>query len=230
MPVPEWLVPAFQRSAIAAGATASASTIDAAADRLIERWTEPDRRFHSIGHLIDLLQRVDELQQEAARPHLVRLAAWYHGAVFDAEERAAAKDSRLGENEAASAEYAREELTALGVDEKPVEQVVALVQGLERHSPSLRDLDAAVLSDADLAVLATEPQRYKVYTDQVRQEYAHVAPLEYLETRHRILKRLMARDSIYLSPLARGWERQARENVTAELSRLERDIAAASAA
>ncbi|WP_061961606.1 HD domain-containing protein [Demequina flava] len=229
MPVPQWLVPAFQRSAVAAGASVEPVLIAGAADHLIERWTAPDRRFHSISHLIDLLQRVDELQQEAARPHLVRLAAWYHGAIFDAAERAASV-RHPGENEAASAEYAREELTRLRVPEKAVETVVALVQGLERHSPVGSDSDAAVLSDADLAILATEPQRYRTYIRQVRDEYAHVGDLEYLETRQRILERLMARDHIYVSPLARGWERQARENVTAELTRLKRDIAAVQAA
>lgn len=229
MPVPDWLLPAFHRSVVAAGATASGPAIDNAGDDLITRWTAPDRRFHSIGHLVDLLQRVDELQQEAARPHLVRLAAWYHGAIFDAEERAASV-RHPGENEAASAEFAREELTRMGTPDKAVAIVVSLVQGLERHAPAHKDPDAAVLSDADLAILATEPQRYRVYTKQVREEYAHVSELEYLETRQRILMRLMARDRIYVSPLARDWERQARENVTAELTRLKRDIAAVEAA
>ncbi|WP_062077903.1 HD domain-containing protein [Demequina globuliformis] len=229
MPVPEWLVPAFHRSAVSAGASVEPVLIDRAADRLIERWTAPERRYHSIGHLIDLLQRVDELQQEAARPHLVRLAAWYHGAIFDAVDKAA-NLHHPGENEAASAEYAREQLTALGVNEDTVAIVVNLVHGLERHKPAGRDSDAGVLSDADLAVLATEPQRYRTYVAQVREEYAHVDPLEYLETRQRILQKLLSRDRIYISPLARDWERQARENVTAELSRLKRDIAAATAA
>ncbi|WP_062071450.1 HD domain-containing protein [Demequina sediminicola] len=228
MPVPDWLVPAFQRSVVAAGATASPTQVTQAANRLIECWTAPDRHYHSIGHLVDLLQRVDELQQEAAKPHLIRLAAWYHGAIFDAEERAAT--ARLGENEAASAEFARTELTALGLDDAKVAIVASLVQGLERHSPAALDTDAAVLSDADLAVLAADPQRYKVYTAQVREEYQKIPELEYLETRQRILKRLMSRDRIYVSPLARGWERQARENVAGELARLDRDIAKAAAA
>ncbi|GIG53706.1 HD domain-containing protein [Demequina activiva] len=221
--VPAWLAPAYARAAVGAGATASATQLDAAADRLIDRWTEPVRRYHDLGHLVDLLQHVDELQQEAHNLHLVKLAAWYHGAVFDAAE-GAAYAHRGGEDETASAEVARTDLRALGVPDAAVDTVASMVEGLARHSAPSDSVDAAVLSDADLAILASDPQRYRSYLERVREEYAHIPTRDYLEARRSIVERLLARERLYTSPLGATWERQARENLTAERARLTREL------
>lgn len=221
--VPAWLVPAFTRAATAAGATASTSQIDAAAHRLIDRWTEPERRYHDVSHLVDLLQHVDELNQECHDLHAVRLAAWYHGAVFDAAE-SAAYAQRGGEDEAASAEVAREDLLALGLPEKSVDRVAAMVAGLARHAAPRESVDAAVLSDADLAILASDPQRYRSYLSRVREEYSHIPTRDYLEARRAIVEKLLARERLYTSPLGTSWERQARENLTAERARIDREL------
>ncbi|MFV0633736.1 hypothetical protein [Demequina sp.] len=221
---PAWLVPAYSRAAVGAGATASGAAIDAAASRLIDRWTEQERRYHDVSHLVDLLRRVDELHQEAHNVHLVRLAAWYHGAIFDAAH-SAAYAHRGGEDEAASAEVARTELTALGIPATAVESVAAMVAGLARHSAPADNIDAAVLSDADLAILTSDPQRYRTYLERVREEYAHIPTGDYLTARRAIVERLLARDRLYTSPLGAGWERQARENLTAERARIDRELA-----
>ncbi|WP_200807372.1 hypothetical protein [Demequina sp. NBRC 110053] len=223
---PAWLIPAFARAAAGAGATAPAATIDAAARRLLDRWSEPERRYHDVSHLVDLLQHVDELHQEAHDVHAVRLAAWYHGAIFDADE-SAAYAHRGGEDETASAEVAREDLAALGLPEEAVDRVAAMVAGLARHAAPTESVDAAVLSDADLAILASDPQRYRLYLERVREEYAHIPTTAYLEARRSIVEKLLSRDRLYTSPLGAPWERQARENLTAERARLTRDIARA---
>lgn len=217
--VPGWLVPAYTRSAAGAGATADPAQIHAAGQRLLDRWSEPARHFHGVSHLVDLLQHVDELQQETQHPHIVRLAAWYHGAIFDAAERAAYAN-RGGEDEVASAQYARDELSALGLPEASVDKVAALVAGLVRHSTGHGD--AAVLSDADLAILAAEPRRYKQYVHAVREEYSHIPEARYLAARRAIVSKLLGRERIYITPLCVNWERQARQNLTAELAWLDR--------
>ncbi|MFW2512258.1 hypothetical protein ACNI3K_00590 [Demequina sp. SO4-13] len=222
---PSWLVSSFARAAEAVGATAAPEEIKEAARRLLARWSEPERSYHGVAHLVDLLQHVDELQQETHNANAVRLAAWYHGAVFNAAETAAYA-KRGGEDEAASAEVARDELTALGVPEPTVEAVAALVAGLARHTAPADGGDSAVLSDADLAILASDPQRYRTYLTKVREEYAHIPAHDYLEARRAIVGRLLARSPLYTSPLGRGWERQARENLNAELARIQRELSA----
>lgn len=227
--VSSWLVPSFARSVTGAGGTAPLHEVEAAARRLLERWSEPERSYHGVAHLVDLLQHVDELKQETHNLDAVRLAAWYHGAIFDAAE-SAAYAHRGGEDEAASAELARTELAGLGVPAAAVEAVATIVEGLARHSAPGDGSDSAVLSDADLAILASDPQRYRQYLNKVREEYAHIPAHDYLEARRAIVGRLLSRSPLYTSPLGRGWERQARENLTAELTRIDREMAASARA
>ena len=226
---PAWLLPAFARNVAEAGGTAPADEVRRTAEDLLERWTRPERHFHNLKHLVDVLARVDELDEEAHHPELVRLAAWYHGAVFDSAERKAYAN-KGGEDEAASAVLAREQLTDLGVPEANAQRVAALVQALVRHSPDPHDIDCAVLCDADLAMLAAEPQRYKAYLHDVRAEYAHLPVADYVRARVRILHKLIARPSLFTSPLAQSWEEPARQNVAAELQRLEKELAKIEAA
>src|SRR5690554_5174512 len=110
---PAWLVPAFVRACRGAGATAGADHVEAVGTALVDRWTEPRRTFHDVRHLANVLAHVDELAEETHDPDLVRLAAFYHGAVFDTSE-AVAYAGRAGEDAHAGAALAHEELTYLG--------------------------------------------------------------------------------------------------------------------
>jgi predicted metal-dependent HD superfamily phosphohydrolase len=179
---PQWLPAAFVRSVLAVGATAPRSEIEATCRRLLERWQEPDRHFHNLKHLVDVLARVDELAEETHHPDLVRLAAWYHGAVFSSTPSKAYSRSG-GEDEAASAELAREELGALGVPGPALDRIGELILNLKRHETKSRDIDCLALSDADLAVLAADPQHYQAYRKKVRAEYAHLPARHYVEAR-----------------------------------------------
>ncbi|WP_062213335.1 HD domain-containing protein [Demequina oxidasica] len=220
---PTWLLPVYARAATGAGATASQSEILAAASRLLARWEEPSRHFHNVRHLVDLLQHVDELQQETHKPHAVRLAAWYHGAIFSSDE-AAAYAHRGGEDEDASAEFAREELSALGLPTESINDVTTMVKALARHTLDPSSSDCAVLCDADLAVLASDPQRYKEYLRDVRAEYSHIPDRKFLEARQSIVKKLLARQQLYVSPLGGTWEERARQNLAGEASRIEKAL------
>ncbi len=221
---PQWLLSAFVRSVQAIGGTAQPEEIRSTAEALIERWTAPDRRFHNLKHLVDVLARVDQLNEETHEPDIVRVAAWYHGAVFDAA-LAAASANRGGEDEAASADVALRELVALGVPEARARRVHDLVIQLARHTPDPADPDSAVLCDADLGMLAVEPQKYKAYLEDLRAEYGHIAKIDFLRARQRILHRLLARPSLFVSPLSERWEEPARQNIAAELARVDKELA-----
>ncbi|MBD8079061.1 hypothetical protein [Cellulosimicrobium arenosum] len=219
---PQWFCSSFVRSARGAGATAPDEDLRAVGQSLLDRWDKPGRHFHNLRHLADVLGRVDELSQETHDPDLVRLAAWYHGVVFDAEDRAAYA-RKGGEDETASAALALTELEGLGVPDKAAERVAHLVNALVRHAPDPTDFDCAVLCDADLAMLASEPQRYKEYLNDVRDEYAHIPPADYVRARIAILTKLLERRSLFSSPLGAAWENPARQNVDAELQRLRKE-------
>ncbi|WP_193721641.1 hypothetical protein, partial [Georgenia subflava] len=217
--VPQWLPAAFVRSVLAVGATAPREEIESTCRRLLDRWQAADRHFHNLRHLIDVLARVDELAEETHHPDTVRLAAWYHGAVFSSVARKAYSRSG-GEDEEASAELATAELGALGVPERVTARIGELILNLKRHEASRRDIDCLALCDADLAVLASEPQKYQAYRKAVRAEYAHLPARHYVEARTAIVTKLLNRRDIFVSPMGAQWEDAARENLSAELDRL----------
>jgi len=80
---------------------------------LLGRWAEKQRAYHDLAHLSEVLERVDLLAAEAERPDVVRLAAWFHDAVYDAT---------ADDNEQRSAELAQRSLGRLRVDPDLVEQ------------------------------------------------------------------------------------------------------------
>lgn len=216
---PEWLVPAFTRSAKAVGATADKEQLELVAEDLVRSWSSPDRQHHAIRHLMDVLAAVDQLAEETHNPDVVRLAAWYHGAEFRADARASYAH-RGGEDPVAGGERASRELPGLGVPEACVTRISELAQKVQRHAAG-NDVDAQALCDADLSGLAAEPQKYKEYRKNIRAEYSHIPVQDYLDARISILQKICARPRIFLSPMAQGWEEPARQNITAELCKLE---------
>ncbi|GMA30358.1 HD domain-containing protein [Litorihabitans aurantiacus] len=226
---PQWLVPAFARSARAIGADAPPDRVEAVGRGLIDSWSSPDRYHHAVKHLVDVLASIDQLAEETHDPDVVRIAGWYHGCEFTAQARASYAH-KGGEDTMASAERARRELPELGVPAATVERVGAMIAQIHRHSASSVDVDAQALSDADLAGLACEPQKYAAYRRNVRAEFAHIPAEDYLEARIAILQKLTARPQIFCSPMGRAWEEPARENIAAELCRLTAELESVEAA
>jgi len=173
---------------------------------LLSRYGESHRLYHDHRHLLEVLDAVDELAGSAGDLRVVRLAAWFHDAVYD---------PRTGDNEERSAVLATAMLPA------PLGDAVArLVRLTTMHAPGSSDIDGAVLCDADLAVLGAPPQRYAAYAADVRREYAHVTDDAFRAARSQILHQLV-RGSIYTTETARRrWGAQAKRNVERELSDL----------
>ena len=221
---PQWLLPAFTRSVKAIGATQPPEAIGSAGELLIERWSTPDRRFHNLRHLIDMLARVDELAEESHDPDIMRVACWYHGCVFSSDVEEVIRGNG-GEDETASAAFAEADLRHLGVPMETVKRVCCLIVNLKRHMLAEDDIDAQALIDADLGTLAVDPQTYAEYVRLLREEYSHIPMKDYLRGRLTIVSRLLDRDHLFHSPLGQRWEHPARENLAAEQRRLHEKLA-----
>lgn len=178
---------------------------------LLARWSEPHRRYHDVAHLQGVLDAVDHLAGFADDPDAVRLAAWYHDAVY-----AGAPD-----DEENSAVLAETDLSALGLPSALVAEVARLVRLTVEHDPGPADHNGQVLSDADLAVLALEPEEYRRNSARVRAEYRHVSDADFQAGRARAINALLASPSLYRTPDGRRlWEDAARRNLTSELHTL----------
>jgi len=74
-------------------------------------------------------------------------------------------------------------------------------------------------------VLASDPQRYKEYVRDVRAEYSFIPERKFLEARRSIIKKLLARPQLYVSPLGATWEQRAQQNLAGEVSRIDKALA-----
>jgi predicted metal-dependent HD superfamily phosphohydrolase len=120
-----------------------------------------------------------------------------------------------------SAALAARVLPGAGVPGERVAAVTRLVRLTATHDPSPGDRDGILLCDADLAVLAGEPDGYAAYTAAVRAEFAHVPDEAFRTGRAAVLRRLTALPSLYRVPaLHERWEERARANLAAELQAL----------
>jgi predicted metal-dependent HD superfamily phosphohydrolase len=184
-----------------------------AVDELLARYRQPLRHYHGLTHVLRLLRTLDDVLADAPvdDPVAVRLAAWYHDAVYD--PRAAE-----GTNEAASAELAARVLPPLGQPDGRVADVVRLIEATTHHLP--RGRDEAVLCDADLAILAADPATYTAYVNGIRAEYGHLDDDAWRHGRTAVLRALLDRPVLFHTEAMGRRDRAARANMTAELADL----------
>ncbi|MFD7163953.1 HD domain-containing protein [Streptomyces violascens] len=193
-------------------AAAPAAEPEPYADALLARWAEPHRRYHNTAHLQAVLDHIDVLEQYAERPELVRLAAWFHDAVYLPDR---------SENEERSARLAERALPEAGLSQEDTAEVARLVRLTVTHAPEDGDGNGAVLCDADLAILAAAPEAYAAYAAAVREEYAFVPDEAFRAGRAEVLTQLLALPRLFRTPHGeRAWEAPARENLEAELTLL----------
>ncbi|MEU6382000.1 hypothetical protein ABZ847_00405 [Streptomyces bauhiniae] len=206
------LGPRFARALEAARAPGGGPDPAPYADNLIARWAEPQRRYHTLAHLTAVLDRVDTLAEYADDPDLVRLAAWFHDAVYLPDR---------SENEERSARLAERALTEAGVPAAKVAEVARLVRLTVGHDPAGDDRNGQVLCDADLAILASAPSAYAAYTAEIREEYHFVPNDAFHEGRSAVLRQLLDLPQLFHTPYgSEHWEATARWNLAGELEML----------
>lgn len=175
-------------------------------DALLVAWDRPG--YHGLQHLAEVLDRIDDLDAAGERFDRVPvvLAAWFHDAVHDG----------AADDEERSARWAETMLP-----DPPASEVARLVRMTERHRPEPHDRNGGVLSDADLAILASGPQRYDCYVAGVRDEYARVDDHDFAVGRRAVLLDLMDKPGLFHTAAGRDlWERAARANLAREIESL----------
>ena len=188
------------------GARSDGDTVRAA---VLGAWREPQRSYHTLQHLgecITLFERVGAL---ATHPAEVEVGLWFHDAVYDVER---------SDNEARSADWLREAAGADGVAAAVGERICALIMAT-RHAALPTDVDAQLLVDIDLAILAADEARFAEYERQIRAEYAFVPEATFRARRRAVLGGFLERERIFSTPRLRDeLEPRARANLANALA------------
>ncbi|WP_313968364.1 DUF4031 domain-containing protein [uncultured Rothia sp.] len=198
-------------------------------ERLLQAWEQPHRAYHHSGHLSQMLADLDRLyaphSHTGSTPLPLVLAAWFHDAVY---EGAPGEDERRSEQLAGAS---LEPLVVAGLlSEEELQLVRLLVRATATHEltestelpAGYNPADIEFFLDADMAILAAEPARYRRYLRGVRSEYSHLDDEAFRTGRTSFLRSILERERIFLSEQARElWEEPARANLCAELAEWE---------
>lgn len=188
-----------------------------ALQRLINAYLEPGRYYHNRDHIVRMLDSLPLHQSvnHADRVPELKLAAWYHDAVYD---------TRKADNEVRSAELARESLVRLGIRDPIVARVVDLILMTRHHTVADEDSEALVFLDADLSILQAPPNEYAKYASAIREEYAWLPDREFYNGRRQILQRFLDRPRIFRSDRFCQGESIARANLAAEIAQIDQIV------
>lgn len=197
-------------------------------DDVVGRHRQAHRRYHGVRHVVWVVRHVLGLAATIGgpvdgpgdapvdRPRALA-AAFFHDAVYDPV---------AADNEARSALLACRQLGRLGWPADAAEAVAADIRATAGHvadegAHGVVDVTRAVLLDADLAVLGSDPAAYQAYATGVRGEYGHLDDAAWRAGRSAVLTNLLGRDRLYRTDAAFArWESRARANLAAELATL----------
>lgn len=179
-------------------------------------YQEPQRAYHTLGHVEFML---DALDQRGVLTDPLALAVWGHDLIYDPQRR---------DNEAQSARRFGNWLEGQGAGAELVAEVRRLI--LEtRHTGPPSDRTAALLVDADLSIFGADDDSFWVYERAIRQEYSFVPWAQYREGRMAVLEGFLKRRNVYMTephiystPEFFSLDPQARANLKRALRRLKK--------
>lgn len=177
--------------------------------QLMEKYSEPQRKYHTLQHLSECIAQLEPVLGMALHSGEVEIALWFHDAIYDVKGT---------QNEARSALWAVEALGNAGVSAEVSDRVKNLVLAT-CHSTLPATDDERLLVDIDLAILGAEPARFQEYDRQIRDEYSWVPHELFCCKRREILQQFLGRPRIYSTAhFYSALEARARENIERSLN------------
>lgn len=192
----------------------SDNSADTTWTELVRRYSESHRRYHTLDHLRAMYQTLSEFEARFAAPESVYLAVFFHDVIYDSSSTT---------NEVDSAKLTASFLSENNVTPIIIRTVEQLILATAAHSKETTVSDAEWFLDADLAILAAEPEIYNKYVQAIREEYSQFSDAEFRSGRQRFLKSILDAPILYRTTILRErFEVSARINLQNELAKLQR--------
>lgn len=173
---------------------------------MIGAYSADGRFYHTTRHLVELLKF---LHQYPVTQPAAYWAAFYHDYIYIAGNK---------DNEILSAKIANAQLQDLGVQRQIIDQTCQLIEATTKHQATgIEWMDAFL--DADMAILGTNEQTYKIYVANVRKEYKKIPPFLFNSGRRKFLQHCLENKRLFLTDwFFERFEIQARKNLAWELT------------
>jgi predicted metal-dependent HD superfamily phosphohydrolase len=160
---------------------------------IADQYNAAGRYYHTLEHIANMLNLVQEFSDSLKNPVAVELAVWLHDVIYD---------SRAKDNEERSADFARELLTRLEAPIPLITETARLILLTKTHRTTPEDTDGLVLLDADLSILGAPAAEYERYAANIRQEYSHVPEELYRAGRLKVLHSFVERAPLFYARAA----------------------------
>lgn len=176
---------------------------------LMARYGEPQRHYHNVAHIEDLLEKFTPLAAEFTRPDEAIAALYFHDAIYEIGQP---------DNESRSAQLAREALPQLGMGEQAVGRVATMIEATASHEAT-GDADADLFIDLDMSILASPRDRYERYAREVMAEFTTLySKPDYCVGRAvMFLEPMLERKRIFITQTFITAEKTARDNIRWEI-------------
>lgn len=173
-----------------------------------------NRHYHNLSHLENMIKELEEVKNNIRDWDAMVFALFYHDVIY----KPTAKN-----NEEESAALAEKRLMEIGVPEAQVQQCSILILATKSHVLHQQD-DVNHFTDADLAILGFDAEKYAAYAMQVRKEYSFYPDFLYNPGRAKVLRNFLAMNAIFKTVhFSSKFEENARANIAAELSLYDRN-------
>lgn len=173
---------------------------------MVAAYGEPQRHYHTLVHIADVVAKFDDLHDRFTRPDSVLLALFFHDIVYDSARQ---------DNEAQSAALLCDRLP--GIDGAILDHACFCILESKGHKAT-GDADTDLFLDLDMSILGAPWEDYLTYAKGVAQEYLPVYGAEaYAAGRPALfLEPTLAHERIFLTEPFAALEAQARHNLAAE--------------
>lgn len=177
--------------------------------QLVCAYSQPERRYHNLSHIIHMAEQSVELKCMSTDLHR---AIWWHDYFYD---------SRANDNEERSADELVSSLHGWGVSQAKCDRARTLVMYTKDHEVPGHDEEGKLLIDLDLSILAAREETYNFYAAAIREEYGWVSDEAFRKGRLAFLHSMVGRERIFTSRhFGDRYESLARSNLLKEIERL----------
>lgn len=170
-----------------------------------KRYEEPWRHYHTVEHLQNMGKFLLEFISKLHSPSTVLLATVGHDSVYIPQLGG-------GNNERLSSQL----LTRIGTgifSRQELDLAKDYIHATIEHKTDNVDSDLSFFLDADMSIVGSSPERFRLYDQQIRQEFIHVPWEDYRQGRAHVLKTFNMRE-IFITPEAKDqYEDQAHKNI-----------------